>query len=579
MSIEEQKISKIPVRKHSKTGCVTCKVRKKRCSEDKPVCSDCARLGFTCMYVPKGADKTSVQKCKNQVEVELFVHKNKKKFVADFQGIVCDSGGSSGSDNSSSDSNDNTGVCSQVKKTLKDVEESALADEFETEMSSRVVLPTVFPSSPYFSQPLSDPINLHLGPVGMHLYDYYRDHLGKIISIAPLKQNYYLQVFLPMAHRHRGILYGLMAWSAHHLSISQEGNETRDSNYCTLANRYTLESLRFLRSEIDTNFLWSLAQLLILCGAEICQGDVSKWKVLLKYAADLIEKNVDGEISRLMFSFTNQFDTTTRYWLLANFIYHDVMCSRGTHFPTDQYNNVLSSHSDTSLNPISDVHTHVDPLNGINRPVLLLMGEITNLVRHMKSVGALSKSHSKFRQYMGRAFHLQTELFRISPDVRELQLYEESSLMHALCLELFQLMKLSALLHLKTTCLRQNKHTWEIQYLWLELSEKLDLILGTKLEGCLCFPMFICGINAADQKQKYHMEERFSDIAKRYKCYNFQRARTVMRKVWLQDDGNTGGSTDGMSHTSLSDIDVFDIGQNKDWYDIVDAMGWDISFA
>ncbi|CAR26134.1 ZYRO0B02574p [Zygosaccharomyces rouxii] len=574
MGIAGQKVSKIPVRKHSKTGCITCKVRKKRCSEDKPVCSDCARLGFTCMYVPRSFDKNAVQKCKDQVEMELFVHKNKKKFVAEFEGIA--SGGSSSSSNGS---NGSDGSDSQVERPSEDVEERALADEFETEGSSLAVVQTKSPSSPYLSQPLSDPINLHLDPVGMHLYDYYRDHLGKIISIAPLKQNYYLQVFLPMAHRHRGILYGLMAWSAHHLSISQEGSETRDDNYCALANRYTLESLRFLRSEIDTNFLWSLAQLLILCGAEICQGDVSKWKILLKYAADLIEKNVGGEISHLMSSFTSQIDTTTRYWLLANFIYHDVMCSRGTHFPIDQYNKVLSSHTDTSPNAISDVNMHVDPLHGVNRPILLLMGDITNLVRRMKNAGSFGKSHPKFREYMDRAFELQTELFQISPDVRELQLYEESSLMHALCLELFQLMKLSALLHLKTTCLRQSKHTWEIQHFWLELFEKLDLILGTKLEGCLCFPMFICGINATDQEQKRQIESRFSDIAKRYKCYNFQRARTVMRKVWLQDDSDATSPTSSISHTSLSDIGSLDIGENTDWYDIVDAMGWDISFA
>lgn len=575
MGIAEQRFSKIPVRKHSKTGCITCKVRKKRCSEDKPVCRDCARLGFTCTYIPETADKKLIQKCKNQVEVELFVQKNKKKFVAEFGRVTAvDSGNSSSSSNGS-----DNGADRQIERPLEDIEERALADEFETDGLSQALVDTEFPISPYLSQPLSDPINLQLDPVGMHLYDYYRDHLGKIISIAPVKQNYYLQVFLPMAHQHRGILYGLMAWSAHHLSISQEGSEARDSNYHTLANRYTLESLRFLRSEIDMNFLWSLAQLLILCGAEICQGDVSKWKVLLRYAADLIEKNVGGDISHLMFSFTSQHDTTTRYWLLANFIYHDIMSSRGTHFPIDQYNKVLSSGNDTNFNSISDAPMQVDPLHGINRPIFLLIGDITNLVRCMKNAGTFGKTHPNFREYMDRALELQTEIFRISPDVQELQLYEGSSLMRVLCLELFQLMKLSALLHLKTTCLRQSKYTWEIHHLWLELFEKIALILGTKLEGCLCFPMFICGINATDQEQKRKIEERFSDIAKRYKCYNFQRARTIMRKVWFQDDGDMMSPTSSISHTSLEETGMLEIGENSDWYDIVDAMGWDISFA
>lgn len=571
MAIAEQRVSKVPIRKHSKTGCITCKVRKKRCSEDKPVCSDCDRLGFTCMYVPRNFDKNTVQRCKDQVEVELFVHKNKKKFVTEFEG------GSS----SSSSSNGSHEYGGKHERQLENVEERALADEFETGelLCSRELVDARVPSSPYFSQPLSDPITLHLDPVGMHLYGYYRDHLGKIISIVPLKQNYYLQVFLPMAHQHRGILYGLMAWSAHHLSISQEGSERRDGNYYALANKYTLESLRFLRSEIDVNFLWSLAQLLILCGAEICQGDVSKWKILLKYAADLIEKNVGSEISRLVGTFSSQLDTTTRYWLVANFIYHDVMCSRGTHFPIGEYNRVLVSHRDPGLIQAADIHMHVDPLHGINRPILLLIGDITNLTRSMKSAGTFDKRHPEFRSYVGKAFELLTRLFQISPDLQELQLYEESSSMYILCLELFQLMKITALLHLKTTCLRQSKHAWEIQHLWLELFEKLELVLGTKLEGCLCFPMFICGINATDQEQKCLIEMKFGDIAKRYKCYNFQRARTIMRKVWLQDDGETVSPSSSLSHTSSSDIGSIELGGSTDWFDIVDVMGWDISFA
>ncbi|WWC95086.1 hypothetical protein V866_001938 [Kwoniella sp. B9012] len=35
--------------KRGKTGCITCRIRKKRCDEAKPTCNSCARLGLECM--------------------------------------------------------------------------------------------------------------------------------------------------------------------------------------------------------------------------------------------------------------------------------------------------------------------------------------------------------------------------------------------------------------------------------------------------------------------------------------------------------------------------------------------------
>lgn len=578
------------LRKHSRTGCITCKVRKKRCSEDKPVCNDCNRLGFSCIYLPKSTDRRVLQKFKEQIEKELFAQKNKKKFLTNpISSMMVRSSGLQ-------EEHEEDSVI-----TPRD-NEADLDDEF----FSAHLQTTMSPLSPYLSQPLSDPVCMQLDSVGIHLYNYYRNHLANIISIAPTRQNYYLQVFLPMAHQHQGILSGLMAWSAHHLSITQDNEDSldiqRDKNYLGLANKYTLESLQRLRSETDNNnFLWSLAQVLILCAAEICQGDVTKWKVLLKYGADLIEKNVGKDISKILFSNNynevSKLDITTRYWLVANFIYHDIMCSQGTFFPMEQYKRVLNQQkrhqSDTEsetddaelgldVEPYeNDEKLYLDPLHGINRPILLLLGDITNLTRKMKE-GPVSfnRDHPQFVEFMKIAIDLQTRLHQIVPDVKDLKLYDEASTDYGLCLELFQLMQIAALIHLKTTCLKHSKHSIEIQYLWTALSEKLDLTLGSKLEGSLCFPMFICGINTVDQVQRNIVEARFDDIMKRYKCYNFQRARTIMRKVWKQDldDSNSVRSSVSSSKSDSEGGESIDL-SDKDWYDIVDEMGWDISFA
>lgn len=559
-------------RKHSKTGCITCKVRKKRCSEHKPVCNDCKRLGFTCVYLPRSTDRRVMNRYKNQVEQELLAHKgNRRKISAP----------------------DTT----EEIEEIEEINEPPPMEEFMSLDQQQAL------EAPVLAHPLVDPILLELEPAGVHLYNYYRGHLAQIVSIAPTRQNYYLQVFLPMAHQHSGILSGIMAWSAHHLSISAENGEAdvkRDQKYLELANKYTLESLQRLREDQakGDNFLWSLAQVLILCAAEICQGDVTKWKILLKFGAEMIEQHVGKDICQV-FSHRDVanrmpgLDSTTKYWLLANFIYHDIMCSQGTFFPTEQYRRALSRRDGEELEvdgvpsimaayEVPQVERlHLDPLNGINRPVLLYLGDINNLTRKMK-MGPLpfNKDHPHFKEYMQEALALESGLYQIVPNNMDLQLYQESPNDHELCLQLFRLMQTAALIHLKTTCLRYSKYCMEIQYLWMQLSESLELVLGTKLEGSLCFPMFICGITCIDSDQRHLMEARFNDIMKRYKCYNFQRARMIVRKIWKHEYADSPSFRGSCTSSTSSGDDnmVFDL-TNKDWYDIVDEMGWDISFA
>ena len=53
-----------------------------------------------------------------------------------------------------------------------------------------------------------------------------------------------------------------------------------------------------------------------------------------------------------------------------------------------------------------------------------------------------------------------------------------------------------------------------------------------------------------------------------------------MRKVWNHEnvDASDLRSDSVSSHSSDNSEFMFDL-TNKDWYDIVDEMGWDISFA
>lgn len=66
--------------KRSKNGCLTCKVRKKKCDEIKPICSDCSRLGKECVYIDYQAmDPHTIKEIKARVEENEFHLKLRKR--------------------------------------------------------------------------------------------------------------------------------------------------------------------------------------------------------------------------------------------------------------------------------------------------------------------------------------------------------------------------------------------------------------------------------------------------------------------------------------------------------------------
>ncbi|CAR30060.1 Uga3p [Lachancea thermotolerans CBS 6340] len=604
-------------RTHRKTGCVPCKIRKKRCSEHKPVCTDCQRLGFYCVYLPEKCPKEKVQYYREKVEKQLLEKKttlDRRKASGVVQAeaqsssinevVPEESGGTSVSNDEKEGqhvvSNDGLDE-SQRLLDVTNVAELLGADGGSDSLipgllslSGSPLSPRTLASTPAPS--LSDPVLAELDDTALHLYQYYRDRLALIVSIAPSQQNHYRKIFLPMAHQNEGVMYGLLAWAARHLSLTVDENDTAldgsaapsslvagpltDPRYTELANKYTLFSLQRL-SYRNSGFLMSLAQILVLCGAEICQGDVTRWQTLLQCATSMIKEHApDGDIGALLAKSelaSSLADTQTTRWLLSNFVYHDIMGSDQTHFPMSQYARVLQ-------NPMNPLESPVDPLHGVNRPVFQILGQVKNLARQVKQElrqelqrsGDLDEKDetrdprdsasptaapAPSRETMAIAQELQGALYRISPSESDLAWYDNfaeiGSDIRPLAETLFSVFRTAALILLKTAVLRQTTDSYEIRFLVSQLSDELDCVLGSQLEGGLCFPLFICGINAHDRAQRISVEIKFADFIKRYKFRNVERALVVMRQLWESADN----------------------GVTQDWFDIVDSVGWDLNFA
>lgn len=64
----------------SKNGCLTCKIRKKKCNEQRPTCDDCKRLNKDCVWVDyKEMSKSEIRQLKEKVEAEEGHRKLRKR--------------------------------------------------------------------------------------------------------------------------------------------------------------------------------------------------------------------------------------------------------------------------------------------------------------------------------------------------------------------------------------------------------------------------------------------------------------------------------------------------------------------
>lgn len=91
-----------------------------------------------------------------------------------------------------------------------------------------------------------------------------------------------------------------------------------------------------------------------------------------------------------------------------------------------------------------------------------------------------------------------------------------------------------------------------------QLVKLLDVLLGSDVEACLCFPMFIAGMNCVWKKDRDGMTRRFKEFIKRYKWKNVLRCQIVIRYIWE------------LNHKGEKFVD---------WYTVVKTLGWDLSFA
>lgn len=417
-----------------------------------------------------------------------------------------------------------------------------------------------------------------------YLYNYYVETLSRKVCIAPSSQNdsnSYQNVFLPLAHRDKGVLYGILAWSGFHLDGEwiDEGKK-----YVDLAlehmNKALKESMDKNQGKDDRQtILVKLATLLILCGAEICRGDVKNWSIYLYWGWKILFTN--GGI--LNFNLTKE-----EHWLISNFAYHDLLASssseRGTYFPSKDYEIIFSDHAGLSRG-------NLNPLLGVSKKLYRIIGDISTLAFESRIIlsqyynrdslntkGGISESpifgspkdindtdsnlstHARMNRLLSsvidKAKALQLEIDEAKPDLTDLVNLTDEELEWQLTL--FEAFQISAKLFLRQTIMKINPSSLESQVLANDLIKCIDIVLGSPVQASLVFPMFMSGIHCVTIYDRDTMRRRLDEFMKLYGPWNVTRAKFLMEKVWEQ-------SPEG--------------DKVVDWHSILKDLGWDVNFA
>ncbi|ODV79613.1 uncharacterized protein CANTADRAFT_49830 [Suhomyces tanzawaensis NRRL Y-17324] len=662
--------------RRSRNGCLTCKVRKKKCDELRPTCSGCSRLKKECLWVDyENMSEAEIKEIREKAENDEKTQKLRRRRSkltnpqqtaskpAEFEPARTQS-----TEPKPADSHPESSNASQVNSPrleqprspsspssfltfLKDhgiqdspIERSSVLSEHvvKDEPHNQLVvnkdvqdltihLPNSFvesllelghmfnnPQSPYYSQYLQlmtpsngedfiTNLNSIITPLPPHppsylpelatpkcayLYNYYVETLSDKISIAPSSQNEsnaYQKVFLPLAYKDKGVLYGILAWAGFHLGGKWKEEGTK---YVDMALEHLMKSLTEVKSNNNTVAqpedrqvtIIKLATLLILCGAEICKGDVKNWSIFLNWGWKILYAH--GGI--LNFNRLKE-----EHWLISNFAYHDLLASssteRGTYFPSEDYATIFSDKAGFSRG-------NLNPLLGVSKKLYKSIGDISTLVFESKKIlqriyseGIIEienkkgvdesptytsldtecssedgeseiSEHGKINKMLytiiEKANLLEKEIDSSRPDPEDLIGITDSELEWQLTL--FEAFQLSAKLFLKQSILKCNPSMIEIQVLNTDLIKCIDILLGTPVQASLVFPLFMSGIHCVTKHDRDVLLKRMTNLMELYGPWNIQRAKFLVEKVWEQ---NPKGDT------------------VVDWQSILKELGWDINFA
>ncbi|KAG0687263.1 hypothetical protein C6P40_002576 [Pichia californica] len=571
--------------KRSKSGCINCRKRKKKCDEIKPICTGCLNRNIVCEYrqihnatISNNINDLIMNRYDNSNDISLpsiSVIPEKITTISSLRNLVgdtvmrilenntsnlnslFDTGDHNNSNNATSMTNgsdgDNSGNITefQTLDSLLPIDSDFLNLIFEDQPQYLNLFRNPTPSIPT-SLDIKLPVALTTDELSY--FEFYCKSILPNLSILPQEFNYYSKIYIPMAFKEESVLYTLVGWGCRmrknvNLNFQIENKEA-DTYILKVNDLIVQNQLNLDREKFITNFV---CYMLLVC-MEISFGDTSKWSHYFTCCFNMINK-MPGNFRYLLSACSIEGNL-----LAENFAYFDVLASQsnenGTFYPISDYHDLFSQNNTTKI-----VH---DPLQGCIRPVILLIGEIVSMLVEYSSlqISLDLPECDKFEvinKMMKNSEILDKSIRFAKPDLSCLQYLNSSDELES-HLTLFEVYQLSAQIYLRQVIRKLPPVVPEIQVLAYNLREDLKfLIKSNKLKNSLAFPMLLLGISSTSTEDRTEVSRMFKSLIQTCGYLSsYQKLLIVVQKIW---NLNNNGSL------------------YIDWFRVTKQLGWRLNLG
>lgn len=531
-----------PKRTRSKKGCLCCRMRKKKCDEQRPSCGLCITRGIQCVYqeLPSSKRKTV---CKKIPEEDS---------VSSLTGVILPEA-------SIAPVAENIDSLLQEKAPVKLEAGTGEFDEFlflspgskdhhEPEFTNQEysLLPYNKKHAPVdiLVEPI-DPYKLILDERGYQLVYFFQNEIIHRICISPKScTNHFASTFTGVSYRDESVLRLLAAWGA--LFVDGPNSASLKSRM----DEADLSLRRFYSNKVldDQDKFNLICFHLNAAGIGVCSGDTKEWIYHHRKCGELIRgfgstKNFLAKMSYL----------NSAKWVISNLHYNDVMSSEslknGTLLTAEEYGSPFKDETDFSYG--------IDPLQGCMHLVFLVLCEILHSYSVLSSLRrSLNEDVKNFahdpsmdlnvlnerrlqhcKETEKHAKILWAKVEACKPRKNQECFIEPSELAnHHTLFEAFRnTCKLYVLMYIRELPPR----TPEVQAILFDTFKLLDVLIECDLRAAVTKVMLLCGLACCKELDRIELRNKFTRLQTYYKVFNVHNVRHIVEQIWVANpDGH-----------------------------------------
>lgn len=484
LRVTDKKFEFVGTNARSRTGCLTCKRKKKKCDEVRPICGLCSVRNTTCVWVgPRKNRRRSDVVAINMTQALDVVP------VKVDEDHTCAVESTKNSDTATSPTTNGT-------HTPRRLTYNDHVIEFESDRE-RIYFDKFF-------------------------------QVAQTMSIVGGSQNLYYTIYIPIASRNAAVLQALIAWGGFAMGGTNE-TISRQIHYkraLELLDSQTRTSLD--RKELRT----CLAGYMILLDAELTTGDIKNWPKLYRNAVATTEAM--GLYTDLSDPIKIPFIDPGELWMVKNLAYHNLVSS-------------TANIEGTFLLPaIVEQLKGMDCVYGCLGPIFGLLSETINLSIEAKQKYKLLEDPGKINNFNTtaqmndlheRALLLEARMVQSKPIPQVLSTIPQEEL--ELHLSLYELFQFTSQMYLRLVVRRYPPCVPEVQVLLYKVLNLLILLNPMKIKSLMKFPVMIAGVSCIYECDKAKLMNLMSAHEDEFEFSKISRIRSVVEEVWqLNPQGN-----------------------------------------